>query len=136
MEYYEIMSTAMHDFGFPVTMLGILIAAIWMVCKWVATNILKPGGEAFVEYLEKQTEATAEIIEYLRKTEYLDKEIKKAITEMKEVHKDEDSTFSTVHTNTSIEILCAINKRIAEKLGINIDDLAIEMTRVLKQQKS
>jgi len=122
------------EFGMTAFMLICFVLATVFTAKWASKNILLPLSGSAIDYLEKQTMATTENINSLQAMASMEKDIKECMVEMKELHNDENSKFSTIHTNTSIEILGAAVKRIADSLDVDINDLTIELSRVIKKQ--
>jgi hypothetical protein len=123
------------EFGMTAFMLICFVLGTAYTARWVSINILVPLSGSAIDYLEKQTMATTENINSLRQMADMEKDIKECMEETKNLHLDENSIFSTVHTNTSIEILSAAIKRVADKMDVDINDLTIELSRVLKRQK-
>jgi len=64
----------------------------------------------------------------------MEEEIKECMEEMTALHNDKNSVFSTVHTNTSIELLSEAIKRIATKMDVDVTDLTLELSKTINKQ--
>jgi len=123
------------QFGVPTALLLIFIGITVQVLRWLAKNAVSPLVESGVEYLKLQTQATQENQESIRRMAEVEKEIRDHMANITKIHVDEDSTFSTVHTNAGLELLAKAVQRIATASEIDIDDLILEMKHVLARQK-
>jgi hypothetical protein len=122
------------EFGMTAFMLVCFVLGTAYTARWASMNILLPLSKSAIEYLENQTMATTENINSLRQMASMEEEIKECMEEMTALHNDKNSVFSTVHTNTSIELLSEAIKRIATKMDVDVTDLTLELSKTINKQ--
>lgn len=122
------------EFGMTAFMLVCFVLGTAYTARWASMNILLPLSKSAIEYLENQTMATTENINSLRQMAGMEEDIKECMIEMKEMHNNKNSVFSTVHTNTSIELLSEAIKRIASKMDVDVTDLTLELSKTMNKQ--
>lgn len=122
------------EFGMTAFMLVCFVLGTAYTARWASMNILLPLSKSAIDYLENQTMATTENINSLRQMAGMEEDIKECMIEMKEMHNDKNSVFSTVHTNTSIELLSEAIKRIAQKMDVDVTDLSLELSKTINKQ--
>ena len=71
------------------TLVGIIVSGgvVGVLClRWVGNNILKPGTDAFINYLNEQTDSTKKNVESYEALVSIEKDIRDAINEMVRSH--------------------------------------------------
>ena len=122
------------QYGLLGVVLFFLGVALWRGGKWSGENILLPIATAHIAFLRESTTALKQLQGDVALVATCETELRKMVGGHVEAVADPNGLASTVHTNGAIQILSRQLVALAQKHGVDLQDLHDELEVLLRQQ--
>jgi hypothetical protein len=108
---------------------------VYRAGRWAGENILLPIATAHIKYLTETTAAMKQIQGDMTGLSTCERELHLEVQNISTKHTDPDGLCSTVHTNNGLQVIMEALVRLAEKHGVELEELHLELKEIVARQK-